>query len=300
MSVPVSATTPVPALEATVARTPPAPEAARPWALWRRQLAAVLRLELRKSFVGRRALGIYLLALMPVITFGARALAPGGLDHPDDVSGTTILYANFFQSLILRLVVFFGCVEIFGNLIRREMLDRTLHYYFLAPVRREVLAAGKYLTGLLVSVVLFGASAAVTFALAYLPHESAALSRFFLAGPGFGHLAAYLGVVALACLGYGAVFLTFGFISKSPAIPAVIVFGWEAMNFLMPPLLKKASVIHYLLSLCPVPISQGPLAVIADPASPWVAVPGLMAVTALLLFVSARKVRRLEISYEEH
>jgi ABC-type transport system involved in multi-copper enzyme maturation permease subunit len=284
---------PAPALE-------PPEIGARPWALWRRQLAAVLRLELRKSFVGRRALGIYLLALMPMITFGARALAPGGLDQPDDVSGTTILFANFFQSLVLRLVVFFGCVEIFGNLIRREMLDRTLHYYFLAPVRREVLAAGKYLTGLVVSVILFGASAAATFALAYLPHSNAALSRFFLAGPGFGHLAAYVGVVALACLGYGAVFLAFGFFFKSPAIPAVIVFGWEAMNFIMSPLLKKVSVIHYLLSLVPVPISQGPLAVIADPASPWVAVPGLLAVTALLLFVSARKVRRMEISYEEH
>jgi ABC-type transport system involved in multi-copper enzyme maturation permease subunit len=299
----VSAPAPAQAMNAAPA-TPPAtgrPLKARAaqWPLWRRQLGAVLRLELRKSFLGKRALGIYLLALTPVITFGIRALAPGGLDHPQDVSGTTTLFANFFQSLILRLVVFFGCVEIFGNLIRREMLDRTLHYYFLAPVRREVLAAGKYLTALLVSIVLFGASTALSFGLAYLPHDQAALTRF-LAGPGLGHLAAYLGVVALACLGYGAVFLTFGFFSKSPAIPAIAVFGWEALNFLLPPLLKKVSVIHYLLSLCPVPISQGPLAVLADPASPWVAVPGLLAVTALLLWISARKVRRMEISYEEH
>ena len=167
-------------------------------------------------------------------------------------------------------------------------------------MRREVLAAGKYLTGLIVSVLLFGASTALSFLLTYLPNDRGAATRFFLHGPGFAHLGAYLLVTALACLGYGAVFLTFGFFAKSPAIPAVVVFGWEAMNFLLPPLLKKVSVIHYLLSLCPVPVSQGPLAVLADPTSPWVAIPGLFALTAVLLALSALRVRRMEISYEEH
>ena len=288
-------------MSAPVLASPASPAPRRlPWALWRRQVAAVLRLELAKRFVGRRALGLYALAAMPVVAMALRALAPGGLESPEDVSGTTELYANVFQSLVLRLVVFFGCIEVFGNLIRRELLERSIHYYFLTPVRREVLAAGKYLTGLAVSTVLFGASAALSFALAYLPHDGTALQRFFLAGPGFAHLGAYLFVVFLGCLGYGAVFLAFGFFWKSPAIPAVVVFGWEALNFLLPPLLKKASVIHYLLSLCPVPVSEGPLAVIAEPASPWVAVPGIALVTAVLLAVSAWKIRRMEISYEEH
>jgi ABC-type transport system involved in multi-copper enzyme maturation permease subunit len=288
-------------MSAPVLASPASPAPRRlPWALWRRQVAAVLRLELTKSFLGRRALGLYILAALPVIAMALRALAPGGLANPQEVSGTTELYANVFQSLVLRLVVFFGCIEVFGNLIRRELLERSIHYYFLTPVRREVLAAGKYLTGLVVSTVLFGFSAALSFILAYLPHDGAALQRFFLDGPGFAHLGAYLFVVFLGCLGYGAVFLAFGFFSKSPAIPAVVVFGWEALNFLLPPLLKKASVIHYLLSLCPVPVSQGPLAVLAEPASPWVAVPGIAVVTAVLLAVSAWRIRKMEISYEEH
>lgn len=271
-----------------------------PWGLWGRQTAAVMRLELRRSFLGRRAMGLYFLALIPVLTLGARALAPLAMLPGDDLPRSTELFANVYQSLILRLVVFFGCAEIFGNLVRRELLDRSLHYYFLTPVRREVLAAGKYLTGLVVAAVLFGASTAVTFALAYQPHGGASVARFLLSGPGLGHLAAYLLVTLLGCLGYGAVFLTFGFFAKSPAIPAVAVFGWEAMNFLLPPFLKKVSVIHYLVSLCPVPVSQGPLAVLADPTSPWVAIPGLAVVTAALLAVSAWRIRRMEISYEEH
>jgi ABC-type transport system involved in multi-copper enzyme maturation permease subunit len=285
-----------PALDSPVS---PAPRRL-PWALWRRQIAAILRLELAQSFLGRRAFALYALAAMPVVAMGLRVVAPGGLDDPQDVAGTTELYANVFQLLMLRLVVFIGCIAIFGNLIRREMLERSIHYYFLTPVRREVLAAGKYLTGLVVSTVLFGASAALSFALAYLPHDGTALQRFFLDGPGLAHLGAYLFVVFLGCLGYGAVFLAFGFFAKSPVIPAVLVFGWEGLNFLLPAVLKKASVVHYLLSLCPVPVSQGPLAVLADPASPWVAVPGLALVTAALLAVSASKIRTMEISYEEH
>ena len=81
----------------------------------------------------------------------------------------------------------------------------------------------------------------------------------------------------LACIGYGAVFLVFGFFFRSPAIPALAVFGWELIHFLLPPLLKKISVIHYLQSLCPVPVSEGPLAMLSDAPSPWVAILGLLA-----------------------
>ena len=103
----------------------------------------------------------------------------------------------------------------------------------------------------------------------------------------------------LACVGYGAVFLFFGFFFKSPAIPALAVFGWEGIHFLLPPLLKKVSVFYYLQSLCPVPVSEGPLAPLSDAPSPWLAVPGLLLFAALLVALSAWKIRRMEIKYEE-
>jgi ABC-type transport system involved in multi-copper enzyme maturation permease subunit len=258
---------------------------------------AILRLEVKKSFFGRRALGIYILAAMPVTILALRAMNSRTIGNPSDLSEATQTFATIYQTFILRLVIFFGCVEIFGNLIRREMLERTLHYYFLSPVRREVLATAKYLTGLLVSFLLFGGATAASFFFAYLPYRG--LDSFFLHGPGIGHFLAYLAVTFLACLGYGAVFLTFGFFFKSPAIPAVIVFGWEGINFLLPAFLKKISMIHYLTSLCPVPISLGPFALTADAPNAWLAVPGIFLLTAILLVISGHKVRRMEISYEE-
>jgi ABC-type transport system involved in multi-copper enzyme maturation permease subunit len=41
------------------------------------------------------------------------------------------------------------------NLFRGELVDRSLHYYFLSAVRRDVLVVGKYLSGLITSIVLF-------------------------------------------------------------------------------------------------------------------------------------------------
>ena len=38
-----------------------------PWSLWGRQIVAILRLEVKKNFMGKRAILIYLFALAPVL-----------------------------------------------------------------------------------------------------------------------------------------------------------------------------------------------------------------------------------------
>jgi hypothetical protein len=56
-------------------------------------------------------------------------------------------------------------------------------------------------------------------------------------------------------------------------------------------------VIHYLNSLVPVPISEGPFAVIAEPTPAWISVPGLLIVTALVLIAAGTRIRHMEIRY---
>jgi len=268
-----------------------------PWGQWRNQGLAVMRLELRKSFLSKRVFLLLVLALMPVFLLAMRAIIPVAVDDPANLAEATKVFSAIYQAFTVRVIVFLGCVWIFGNLIRREVLDRSLHYYFLSPIRREVLVVAKYLTGVLVAIVLFGSATLISYLLAYAPHTG--VGNFFFRGPGFAHLGSYLLVTALACMGYGAVFLALGFFFKSPAIPALVVFGWERILFLLPPLLKKVSVSHYLQSLCPVPFDEGPLAILADAPSPWISIPGLFVVSAALLAVSARRIRKMEISYEE-
>ena len=126
------------------------------------------------------------------------------------------------------------------------------------------------------------------------PSESKA---YFFDGAGAGQLLAYLGVTILACIGYGAVFLIVGLFFRNPIIPGLLLYGWEWINFLLPPLLKKLSVIHYLQSLVPVPMSEGPFAVLAEPTPAWISVPSLLLFTGVVLFLAGLHIRRMEISY---
>src|SRR5256884_2728095 len=267
------------------------------WSLWLRQVAAIMRLEVEKNFFGKRAVLVYLLAFMPVGLLLLIAIMPPGTRDWLDFAHYPVLFSIIYNALILRTVVFFGCAWIFMNLFRGEMVDRTLHYYFRSAVRRDVLMAGKYFWGLVTSVILFSVVTVVSMLLIFFPHFYSASVRFFLDGPGIIQLFTYVGITILACIGYGAFFLIVGLFFRNPIIPALLLYGWEWLNFLLPPLLKKISVIHYLNSLVPIHLSQGPLAVIAEPTPAWIAVPSLLVVTALVLVIASYRIRHLEIRY---
>ena len=267
------------------------------WSLWLRQIAAIMRLEIRKNFLGKRAILIYLLALMPISLLALIAVVKPNDRAWVDFVQYPQLFSAIYNALILRTVIFFGCAWIFMNLFRGEIVDRSLHYYFLSAVRREVLVAGKYLSGLVTSVILFLTVTLVSMFLTFFAHFFSASVRFFLDGAGMGQLITYVVITILACIGYGAFFMIVGLFFRNPIIPALVLYGWEWINFLLPPLLKKISVIHYLNSLVPVPLSEGPFAVVAEPTPAWISIPGLLIVTALVLFAASRRIRRMEIRY---
>lgn len=263
--------------------------------LWVRQVIGMLRLELKKNLFSFRAVPIYLLAGLPVAFVAlvvVVSLIAGAPPELESAAGVPLFYAHIYQ-FVLRLVIFFGCVWIFVNLFRGEVLDRSLHYYFLTPVRREVLVAGKYISAVISVSILLCCSTLVSFVAIYAFPGSSGI----LQASAIGHLIAYLGVTALACLGYGAMFLLVGLFFKNPLVPALIIFLWEGLNPLLPGLLKKISLIFYLQSLFPVPIPEGPFAVIVEPVSAWIGVPGLLLFTALILLVAGFRIRGMEIAY---
>lgn len=222
----------------------------------------------------------------------------------DTVATDSVVFATVFQFFYLRLAVFFGCVGVFMNLFRGEMLDKSLHFYLLAPLRREVLTVAKYLAGLIATVTIFTTSTALQLWALSLHLRGPELDAY-LAGPGWDHVAAYLGVTVLACVGYGSVFLAAGMLFRNPIIPATGVLIWEGMNIFLPAVLKKISVIFYLRSLCPIvapPDADLPppvrlLISTAEPTPVPLAILGLLAVTGVVLVIAGRRARRLEINY---
>ena len=227
------------------------------------------------------------------------------IDNGNNLGQDSIMFAGVFQFFFLRLAIFFGCLGIFMNLFRGEILDRSLHFYFLAPVRREVLMVGKFLAGLLATCTIFVVSELLQ-SVAFLWHFSPSAREVYLYhNHGLEHAAVYVGVTILACVGYGAFFLVAGMLFRNPILPAAAILIWEAINPFLPGILKQFSVIYYLKSLCPVEIPSPPgtpplfalLISNTDPVSAPVAVVGIVMVALIALYASSVQVRRMEINY---
>src|SRR5262245_59521575 len=214
------------------------------------------------------------------------------------------VFAGIFQYFYLRLAIFFGCLGIFMYLFRGEMSNRTLHFWFLAPARREVLLAGKFAAGLIAAAVIFGGGALLMLGAMIWPHDPVEVQAYWNAG-GMGHVFWYTAAAVLGCVGYGSVFLAVGLYIRNPIIPAAVLLGWEGINGILPHALQKMSILYYLQSLCPVPApidNDAPilirlLAAPAAPASRPGAILGLLLLTAFVLWISGFAVRRMEISY---
>jgi len=214
------------------------------------------------------------------------------------------IFAGIFQYFYLRLAIFFGCLGMFMYLFRGEMANRTLHYWLLAPARREVLLAGKFAAGLLASVAIFGGGALLAFAAMIWPHDAVEVQAYWDAG-GMTHAFWYGTAAALGCVGYGSVFLAVGLYVRNPIIPAAVLLAWESAQGILPHALQKISILYYLQSLCPVPApmeADAPaliqlLAAPAAPASRPGAILGLLLLTAFVLWIAGRAVRRMQISY---
>jgi hypothetical protein len=360
--------------------------------IWWAQIRAVVRLEMRKTFLAKRGLWIYVLAALPVLLYVGHAfvstgwrngsermaqrserpltyqdllavkpgmtreeviailgkppmnlhwgenrpLGPGVTanvlreeyrysDGQSDLSiglvdgkvesievregyspgQNSVLFAGVFQFFFLRLAVFFGCLGIFMNLFRGEILDKSLHFYFLAPIRREVLMAGKFLAGLLATCTIFVTSEVLQTVAFLWPLPTAMRDVYLYRNHGLQYAAAYVGVTVLACVGYGAFFLVAGMLFRNPILPAAAILIWEALNPFLPGMLKQFSVIYYLKSLCPVDIPTPPgtpalfalLISNSDPVSAPVAVLGILIVALIALYASSIQVRRMEINY---
>lgn len=265
------------------------------WPLWRRQITVLARQEIGRSLFSKRSLAVYLLTAMPVGLALLRAIFMGENERAH-VAVTTTEFAQVFHFFFLRFIVFFGAAVLFVKLFRGEILERSLHYHLLAPVRREVLTVGKYAGGLVSSILMLGATLLITIALFYLPHGADGISHLTSAS-GLKEVFAYLAITVLACAAYGALFLLAGLFFKNPMVPAVLFLGWEVLTPFLPGFLKLLSVVHYLGSLEPVPISQGPFALMAQPVPNWLAVIALVGIAVALVALAAWKARTLEISY---
>ncbi len=270
----------------------------QPWGLWGLQARRVVRIEVRRNLFSWRATWVFLLAFIPTVIILLHTLFQR---HPVmEISDDTNVLAGIIQIYYIRLGIFFGCLGIFSRLIRGEMVERSLHFYLLSPVRREVLLLAKFAAGTVSALLLFGSAVIAGFALIYSGFGAAGRDYVFN-GPGLSQLGAYLSIIVLACLGYGAVLLLFSMMFRNPMPAAMLLFAWEVINPVLPTLLQRISVASYLRHLMPVSVAtEGIFALLTvqtEPVSAWAASLGLLMLIAIVLTYSCYRVRSLEIRY---
>jgi ABC-type transport system involved in multi-copper enzyme maturation permease subunit len=272
-----------------------------PWRLWAAQVRSIARLELKKNFFNRRGIGIWVLSLMPVLVVGGHAIDEMRRAQINcNLEEDTRILAAIFQFYYLRIAIFFGTMGVFTWLVRGEMVESTLHYYLLSPVRRELVVIGKFIAGLFTSCAIFGIGVFTCFFLMYV-HFGAVGRDYVFNGPGLGQLLAYLGITLLACCGFGSLFLALSLTFKNPAVPGGIMLGWETFSGVLPSILQKFSVTYYLKHLCPVNVPvEGFMAlftVVTEPVPTWAAVVGLLILVSAVLTFACWRMRTIEISY---
>ena len=270
----------------------------QPWGLWWLQARRLIRIELNRNLFSRKAVWIYFLAFIPTVIILIHLLFE---THPSfELSDDTNVLAGVVQFYYIRLGVFFGCLGIFSRLIRGEMVERSLHFYLLAPLRREILLLGKFVAGSISAVALFGTAVITGFVLMYAGYGPAGRDYVF-SGPGLGQLEAYLVIIVLGCLGYGAVFLLLSLMFRNPTPAALLVMGWEAINPVLPSVLQNISVASYLRHLMPITVPGNGifalLTVQSEPVAGWAAAFRLILLIVIVLAYSCFRICRLEIRY---
>jgi ABC-type transport system involved in multi-copper enzyme maturation permease subunit len=263
------------------------------WSLWGQQALTIMKMELKRYILARRWLGVYAAAFAPV---GLLLIAAFQM-RPDrqSLSDLSEMYAFLFQTYILRLAIFLSCALVFSQLFRGEILEKTLHFYLLSPVRREVIAFGKYLAGVAALSLLFATTAILTNIIIYLPNSSR--TSFFLEGDGISNLVRYVLVTILACVAYGGIFTLSGLLFRNPIVSAFVVGMWEAFYFILPETLQKLTVMHYLQSLLPLIIDRGPFSVVIDPSGALWSIVTLVGVAMGFVWLSGKALCRTEVTY---
>ncbi len=253
-----------------------------------RQARAVVEVEIRKMLGGKRALAVCLLAALPVVV----VLLIAANIHAPTLTDARSKFGTIYSVAVLGATVFFGCALVFTHLFRGEILRRSLHFYLLAPLRREALTLAKYAAALLVVYTLFGGVTILVH-----PMFMATLTGGDWSVP---ETFRYLGITLLGCTAYGAVFLLFGTLFRNPILPVAGLLGWEALNFLLPSGIRVASVGYHLKSLLPVP---GPIGQtfggVTEPPTAATAVLSLLVLSVVAVALACLRVRRMEIRYTE-
>lgn len=210
--------------------------------------------------------------------------------NPEQVLSHTMLFSLQFLSALVAL--FYGTA-----LLADEVDNRTIVCLVTRPIRKYSIILGKFAAYMVETLLVLIPPMVITFLI--IATDNRMSSDFALSLSLFGKR---LGVTILALVTYGAIFTFFGASLKRPVISGLLLaFGWEKIVVVIPFIIRKLSVAHYLLSAFPKGQALGylrhPGRAIAD-SSVLLSIIILLVIAGIFLGLSIFTIYRKEYRFE--
>jgi len=202
-----------------------------------RQFKTIFSMAFRQMFWSKKTFFMSVISLLPVVL----AIILRFIRHSYDATSIFSIFALLIFVLFLSILVSL----LYGtSIVADEVDNKTITYLLTRSVSKSSIILGKFTAYLLGAFLLLFLSLLIILLL------TATNPKMFVSNLGlFGK---YLGIIALALVAYGSIFTFFGAGFKHPVIIGLLfAFGWEKIAVVVPGLIKKISVVYYLLSAFP-------------------------------------------------
>jgi ABC-2 type transport system permease protein len=191
-------------------------------------------LTIKQLLFSRKTIVLLLLCLIPILL----ALYWVTTDSEDGYAFFFILiYLSFLFFIVVIISLLYGT-----SCFNDEITENTITYLLSRPVHRFELAIYKYVGLVISACVVVLPPLVITFFIIALKTGDIWAN--------IGFLTIFSGVIILAVIGYGAIFLFFGIIFKRPMlISFIFMFVWETTFASIPLLINQITLRHYLESV---------------------------------------------------
>lgn len=205
-------------------------------------IAVIFEITFSQTIKSKKTIFMIMLAFLPVfLTFYFRLAQPNHIVLPSFVLFHIMTFFLLFVSMLIAL--FYGT-----SIIGDEIDNKTITYLFTRPIPKYVIAIGKFISYLVGVLLILIPPILISFLVILSDSRMAGDYSYTV-----NTFANQLGVIILALIVYGAIFMFFGSRLRHPVIAGMLLaFGWEKITLIVPGIIRKFSVVHYLISSFPI------------------------------------------------
>lgn len=201
----------------------------------------IFRITYDRTVKSKKTIFMLILAFLPVILTGYYKISVNMIFlNADQVLNRMASFFLLFLSPFIAL--FYGT-----SLMADEVENKTITYLFTRPIQKYIIVMGKLLTYFLITMIFLIPPTVIIYVMLINDNRMPLnISDVFYL------LIKQIGTTVLSVVVYGSIFNFFGTRLKHPIISGLLfAFGWEKIVLIVPGIVRKFSIVHYIISIFP-------------------------------------------------